>query len=203
MAVASSFQVLKTGTKSSLALICQQIPLNLYSKFIHNHTTSHHLHQHHFLPILWQPSYWSPSFSLSTMVPHDTAARRILLKAAWLCLVQTPYCLPFPPRGRARMSHHGTQTFTFYHFFLCSLCSSHTHLLLKHAKHTFLTLELLPLFPLSGMFLPQITTHGSLPHFMQISVHMPPPQRSLSQSLFIKKTNKNTYQKLPSHPPPP
>lgn len=90
------------------------------------------------------------------------------------------------------MSHHGTQTFTFYHFFLCSLCSSHTHLLLKHAKHTFLTLELLPLFPLSGMFLPQITTHGSLPHFMQISVHMPPPQRSLSQSLFIKKTHTHT-----------
>ena len=113
---------------------------------------------------------------------------------------------PPPSHLTQRKSHSVsprlTQTSVFYHSLLCSLCSSHPGLLCSSSN--------MPRTPFSPWGLCTCTLclecpyhrllHGLLLQVMQVSPHMAPPQRSLSQSLFIK-TNK--YQKIPSHPPPP
>lgn len=116
-------------------MICQQVPLDLYSKLIQN-------------PLLLTTStaiIWSKltSFSASnnhltglpaSYLPHyglyHTVARMVFLKAVRSCLVKIFHCLLILPRGRDRMSHHGSHkpspstTFSSAHSVLAILMSS-------------------------------------------------------------------------------
>ena len=97
------------------------------------------------------------------------------------------------------MSHQGLHKPLSSTTLLCALCSSHTHL---WSSSNMPSTPFLPWgFCTCSLRLEcsyHRLSHGLLPQVTQISARMAPPQRSLSQSLFIK-TNK--YQVLPSHCP--
>lgn len=153
-------------------------------------TTSNHLYHHHLVQVniifcLNCNSFLIglPAFYLLLWFFTKQQPKRVLLKAIRSCLVKTLHCLPFSLKS---ISPWLTQIFTFYRFLLCSLCSSHTSLLfLKHAKHTFLTLEVSVPVPKGLECSYHRLLHSLLPQVMQISPPMTPPQRRLSLSLFI------------------
>lgn len=114
-------------------MLCQQVPLDLYSKLIQNPlllTTS--------TAIIWsKPTSFSASNNHLTGLPASylplwshTVARMVFLKAVRSCLVKIFHCLPTLPRGRARMPHHGAHkpspstTFSSVHSVLATLMSS-------------------------------------------------------------------------------